>query len=345
MISSLFERYGAHKVDEEYINIKDIEVGMMPRKLKEEWVKNLVELVEAGNSLPPIRVARKRGGKYELLDGFHRLEAYRRSEALMIPAEIWSVDEEYIPAVKIAFNLEHGLPLTREEKFENFKVMVQKYRDWSNRDFAEALCVGVRTIERWKQKLGLSQEIRKLTEEDKKKIVEMAEEGHGPREIAREFGVAPSRVVKILETADHEKEKNLTIVHNRQMADMNNSETTVHKPEKEEVILDLTEEDDDLEELEREVIEEIEREKNTVIKVERTGEKLYKMLDELLNEISSPEKYEAMKDYVKQNITVIERQLLAEHLRMLLPRFHDFIGFLISKGGVTSGIQRNGRTL
>lgn len=95
---------------------------------------------------------------------------------------------------------------------------------------------------------------------DDEEIVEMAEEGHGPREIAREFGVAPSRVVKILETADHEKEKNLTIVHNRQMADMNNSEPTIHKLEDEEVILDLSEEDD-LEELEREVIEEIEREK------------------------------------------------------------------------------------
>ena len=46
------------------------------------------------------------------------------------------------------------------------------------------------------------------------------------------------------------------------MAHLTNSESTVHKPEDEEVILDLTEEDD-LEELEREVVEEIEREKNS----------------------------------------------------------------------------------
>ena len=44
------------------------------------------------------------------------------------------------------------------------------------------------------------------------------------------------------------------------MGDMNNSEPAVQKNEDGEVILDLTEEDD-LEELEREVIEEIEREK------------------------------------------------------------------------------------
>ena len=43
------------------------------------------------------------------------------------------------------------------------------------------------------------EEIFDLTEEDKKKIVEMAQEGHGPREIARELGVSHPRVIQILE--------------------------------------------------------------------------------------------------------------------------------------------------
>lgn len=93
---------------------------------------------------------------------------------------------------------------------------------------------------------------------DDEEIVEMAEEGHGPREIAREFGVDHAHVIRILK---EQKEKNLTGGDKGHLAPVTNSETTIHKPEDEEVILDLSEEDDDLEELEREVIEEIEREK------------------------------------------------------------------------------------
>ena len=86
----------------------------------------------------------------------------------------------------------------------------------------------------------------------------MAEEGHGPREIAREFGIDPSRVVQITK---EQKEKEITNVEEGNFAHLTDSETTTHKSEDEEVILDLSEDEDDLEELEREVREEIEREK------------------------------------------------------------------------------------
>ena len=355
MIDFLIERYGAKKVSEEYVRVKDIEVGMMPRRLKEEWVKQLVETIEAGRNLPPVRVVRKRGGKYELLDGFHRLEAYRRSEVLMIPAEVWKVDEEYIPAVKIAFNLEHGLPLTREEKFENFKIMAEKYKEWSNHDFAEALGVSVRTIERWKQKLGLSQEIRKLTEEDKKKIVEMAEEGHSTREIARELGISQPRVIQILEETSKEERVGGDDGgdKDRHLADLINSEPIVHKSEDkevkdeqeeiifnfgdEEVVDELDDEEDDLEEIEREVREGLKNADTAEGESKKKGEKLFRVLDDALKVMSLEHYYEALKEYVNEELTVTEKHILAERIRLLIPRFHEFIGFLIS-----GGVRREG---
>jgi|GEM_PF-4958864 len=107
---------------------------------------------------------------------------------------------------------------------------------------------------------------------DDEEIVEMAKEGHGPREIAREFGIDPSRVVQITK---EQKEKAITNVEEGQMAPLNNSETTIHKSNDEEVILDLSEEDD-LEELEKEVIEEIEQEN-------RAGEKNSEQLQPLIS--------------------------------------------------------------
>ena len=293
MIDTLSERYGARKIGEEYIKIKDIEVGMMPRRLNKDWVKNLVELVEAGRSLPPIRVARKKGGKYELLDGFHRLEAYRKSEVLMIPAEIWEVDEQYIYPLKVAFNLEHGLPFTKEEKISVFMKMYRDFPDWRIKDFADALGVSERTISEWKKKLGLTQNNQKLTKEDKVKITEMAREGYSTRKIAQELGISQPRVVQILNESSHESKEEDASDKERSSSDLITSEG--------EVIFDFEEDEGNLEEdIPHEPIKE---------NIIRKAEYGWKRLEEFLKAFSklSPELYEPMKQFSSEVLDTTRR--------------------------------------
>ncbi len=298
MTDILSERYGARKIDEEYIKIKDIEIGLMPRDLKKDWVKHLVDIIDAGKKLPPVRVVRKRSEKYELLDGFHRLEAYRKSEVLMIPAEIWEVDEQYIYPLKVAFNLEHGLPFTKEEKISVFMKMYRDFPDWRIKDFAEALGVSERTISEWKKKLGLTQNNRKLTEEDKTKITEMAREGYSTRKIAQELGISQPRVVQILNELSHENKKE------EGTGDKERSSSALITND-EEVIFDFEEDDVDLEE---DIPDEpvYDYQKQNIIRKAEYG---WRRLEEFLKAFSKlhPELYEPMKQFHSEVLDTTRR--------------------------------------
>jgi len=52
-MSSVLEMLGAEKVGFELVSIEKIEVREMPRPLNEDYVRQLVELIESGTTLPP----------------------------------------------------------------------------------------------------------------------------------------------------------------------------------------------------------------------------------------------------------------------------------------------------
>ncbi len=80
-----------------------------------QHVTKLMREMQAGEKLPPVRVALVDGGHY-LVDGFHRLEAHRRSqeqhiEALVAPMNLKQALEE----ARLA-NTRHGKSLTRADR-------------------------------------------------------------------------------------------------------------------------------------------------------------------------------------------------------------------------------------
>jgi uncharacterized ParB-like nuclease family protein len=100
-----------------YLNPEDIQTkGMQVRaKLSEETVKEYCEAMAGGAKFPPVTVYRDDSG-YWLADGFHRLEAWKRTGVQKIKAEVREGGR--IEALKFAFtaNCTHGLRPTNEDK-------------------------------------------------------------------------------------------------------------------------------------------------------------------------------------------------------------------------------------
>lgn len=102
------------------INWKDIQIDpkMQTREVKPEWARHLAELIERGETLPPLLVGRV--GKYNyLLGGFNRLEAWKKH--LPDGGDVQVRVEEFPSAAAmfeaaILDNRTHGNPYTDRER-------------------------------------------------------------------------------------------------------------------------------------------------------------------------------------------------------------------------------------
>jgi hypothetical protein len=79
---------------------------------------------EGPDSLPPILVARYRGRLY-VVDGFHRVEAYRSEGFTTIPAIVRVMSLKDARWVAIVSNSTHGLPLSPSIRKEAFRRYMQ----------------------------------------------------------------------------------------------------------------------------------------------------------------------------------------------------------------------------
>ena len=172
------------------INKIIIPQGLLPRifGVNEEKVEEYAEAMENGAEFPPIKVWEKLDGTYQVIDGVHRISAYRKLGKEYIEAEIIQGIEDEVNFMEWAIreNLKHGLPLSREDKREDARRLYIKGR--KPESIARLFKVSLRTVYNW---IGDLKEEEKLEKEKlKQKALELYREGYTQEEIAKKLGVS-----------------------------------------------------------------------------------------------------------------------------------------------------------
>jgi len=101
-----------------------IDEALYPRKgINPLHVTRLIEVINAGATLPPILIEQ---GTNRLVDGAHRLEAFKRREMTHIPfeARVYSSEADLF-AEAVRLNAEHGVPLTSYDLKEAIRRLSQ----------------------------------------------------------------------------------------------------------------------------------------------------------------------------------------------------------------------------
>ena len=188
------------------INKIIIPQGLLPRifGVNEEKVEEYAEAMENGAEFPPIKVWEKLDGTYQVIDGVHRISAYRKLGKEYIEAEIIQGIEDEIAFMEWAIreNLKHGLPLSREDKREDARRLYIKGR--KPESIARLFKVSLRTVYNW---IGDLKEEEKLEKEKlKQKALELYREGYTQEEIAKELGVEQGTISKWLKNHSNLKD-------------------------------------------------------------------------------------------------------------------------------------------
>lgn len=94
-----------------------LDFNIYPRHRVDPYhVRGMVDTLRAGGDLPPIRVDR---ASMRVVDGFHRVEAYRRAggEAAKVPVLLVTYHSEAeVLADAVSLNVAHGRSLTTQDK-------------------------------------------------------------------------------------------------------------------------------------------------------------------------------------------------------------------------------------
>jgi len=165
-------------------------------------VEQYRDAMEQGEQFPPIEVAYYKD-RFILLDGFHRVAAYRRlfeEQKEMdptkiiptFPARIHRVKSElelYILAVR--FNTRHGLPLSREEK-KQFARKLYEMGLHDLKEIAHTLAVSVRSLYRWLD--DLLKQSKEERERLKQEAIKLYEEGWTQENIAKKLNVSQQTI-------------------------------------------------------------------------------------------------------------------------------------------------------
>lgn len=113
-------------------------------------VQEYVVALKEGAVMPPLSTIQAEEGHY-IYDGFHRYEAYMRTEAKEVevetePGDIWDAIER-----SCSVNATHGKRRTNEDKRRAVETMLRVMRhrgeSWSNREIARRCAVGSRFVD------------------------------------------------------------------------------------------------------------------------------------------------------------------------------------------------------
>ena len=147
--------------------------------------------------LPPIEVNQRN----ELIDGWHRLTAYRTAGVDKIPVIVTETksDVETL-ALAIARNAKHGQQLSSADKKSMAKRLFSGGAGLEKDKIAEILSVTPKTVSKY-----LSEDLKQIKEEQNRKILEMYLTCHTQEEIAEEVGLPQQTVadkLKVLPDLD-----------------------------------------------------------------------------------------------------------------------------------------------
>jgi len=276
------------------------------------------ELIEDGVKFPPIVINKRTN---HLIDGYHRFRAYKSLGVLEVEAEIIDIPEEFEWVEAIGRNTRHGLPLKRDEVKQTFK---EHYLSTEGKikpeEMARRLGVSKRTIYRWinevSGKTGVEYEkaTHKLSGEEVNKIIEMYKSGNYTRkEIAEKFNVTPDRVNQIVklneEVTNDTKENEIVKDKEKLMKTLKNMDFEVDDKNSDD---EIVEEDD--------------------VIFTRDPEKIGKIFEQKFQDfmrvISDDTAVELFVEYASHRIAHYPL-VIAESIRVIIPRLHDLIGKLL----------------
>ena len=165
--------------------------GLLPRifGVKEEKVEEYAEAMESGAEFPPIKVWQKPDGTYQVIDGVHRISAYRKLGKKYIEAEIIQDIEDEVEFMKKAIeeNLKHGLPLSKEDKREDARRLYIKGE--SPELLAKLFKVHLATVYKWIKDIKDERQ-----EKLKQKALELYRKGYTSKKIAEKLDISDRTV-------------------------------------------------------------------------------------------------------------------------------------------------------
>lgn len=171
------------------------------------------ELLDCETNFPPIRVVRE-NGYYILLDGVHRLEAYKKTNKKSITAQVWDIPIHHRRLAAARFNNNSSQPLKAEELQ---KAIRDAYEIDEIKDTAE-IAREIGCSDRYVRRIlkPLRDKEREAIEE---RIKKLRDEGVSQRETARKVGMP--------KTTLHDMETRIKVVGNGTVP----HPTTLHKIE------------------------------------------------------------------------------------------------------------------
>ncbi len=121
-----------HRSEVRVVRLSELSVGYTPRQTRVDG-DHVMALVEVIDRLPPIIVDER----MIVIDGVHRIEAFRRAGRREIRAVLFTGDETEALTLAIRANVEHGKPLTRNERRAAARLLLRQHPDRSDRWVAE----------------------------------------------------------------------------------------------------------------------------------------------------------------------------------------------------------------
>lgn len=159
--------------------------GLLPRVFgtKEEVIEQYKEAMEMGSEFPPVKLWQKSKDEYWLIDGAHRLIAWKRLGKEFIEAEIVEIENE-VEFIRKAIeeNAKHGLPLTSEDRRESARRLYIKGYDVKS--ISKIFSVSEWTVHKWLS--GLKAEVKQNL---KQKAIEMRKQGYTQEKIADNLNI------------------------------------------------------------------------------------------------------------------------------------------------------------
>lgn len=107
--------------------------ALQPREVPwdDKTVKAYADAMKAGDTFPPIKVARVKGALY-LVSGFHRLAAAQRARLGTIASQVATMTEPEAVLVALHDNATHGLRLTNADKRRHLQLYCDNMLHYRN---------------------------------------------------------------------------------------------------------------------------------------------------------------------------------------------------------------------
>ena len=182
--------------------VAQLSVGYSPRETRVD-TSHVAVLMEVLDLLPPVIIDQ---GTMTVIDGVHRLEAFRRAGRTHIEAVLFTGQRPEAMVLAIKANVKHGKPLSRAERREAARSLLHAFPERSDRWVAEVCGLSHTTVALVRRSDSLPNEKMRTGRDGRRRPVDrragqMAaarliadHPATTVRQVAEAVGVAPSTV-------------------------------------------------------------------------------------------------------------------------------------------------------